>query len=145
MRGSRGGTSGTDPPENKKKQLNIGFLSNTGPDPLKNHIPSQHSMSQWAIIDTPAKCHLNVVSLAGWWWRFGGIWITSSTKKKRSWTPLKKLFGSAHVAYGWINDNCNNISVIKDHFQEVNRVAKNELLPTLFGTRSFIVRQTSRW
>ena len=36
MCGSRGGggTGGLDPPE---KSQNIGFLSNTGPDPLKNH------------------------------------------------------------------------------------------------------------
>ena len=35
MRKSRGGTGGpTSPLENHK---NIGFLSNTGPDPLKNH------------------------------------------------------------------------------------------------------------
>ena len=34
MRGSRGGGGGLDPPENPKY---IGFLSNTGLDPLKNH------------------------------------------------------------------------------------------------------------
>ena len=38
MCGSRGGvgmgTEGLDPPKNHK---NIGFLSNSGPDPLKNH------------------------------------------------------------------------------------------------------------
>ena len=35
MGGSRGGTGGPDPTlENHK---NIGFLNNTGPDPLKNH------------------------------------------------------------------------------------------------------------
>ena len=34
MRGSRGGTGDLDPPKNHK---NIGFLSNTGPDPLGNH------------------------------------------------------------------------------------------------------------
>ena len=32
--GSRGGAGGPEPPENHK---NIGFLCNTGPDPLKNH------------------------------------------------------------------------------------------------------------
>ena len=37
MRGSRGGgEGGPDPPPTEKSQ-NIGFLSNTGPDPLKNH------------------------------------------------------------------------------------------------------------
>ena len=41
--GPDGGTGGLDPPlENYK---NIGFLSNTGPDPLKiTKLPSQHSI-----------------------------------------------------------------------------------------------------
>ena len=34
MGGSRGGDRGSGPPKNHK---NIGFLNNTGPDPLKNH------------------------------------------------------------------------------------------------------------
>ena len=38
-----GGTGGPDPPPGKLQ--NIGFLSNTGPDPLKiTKLPSQHSM-----------------------------------------------------------------------------------------------------
>ena len=43
MCGSRGGNRGPDPPlENYK---NIGFLSNTGPEPLKiTKLPNQHSM-----------------------------------------------------------------------------------------------------
>ena len=42
-RGGGGGAGGPDPtPENHK---NLGFLSNTGPDPLKNHKATmQHSM-----------------------------------------------------------------------------------------------------
>ena len=62
MGGSRGGwgTGGPDPPENHK---NIGFLSNTGPDPLKNRY--QASIQFLAIIGKPAKRHLNDVSLAG--------------------------------------------------------------------------------
>ena len=52
--GGVGETGGQDPPE---KSLNIGFLSNSGPDPLKN----QHSI--WAIISMPAKHLLNGVSL----------------------------------------------------------------------------------
>ena len=56
------GTGGRDPfPENHK---NIGFFSNTGPDPLK--ITSyQASIQCWAIIGPPAKRHLNGVLLAG--------------------------------------------------------------------------------
>ena len=50
MGGSREGTGGPDPPKNHK---NIGFLCNTGPDPLKKpKLPSQHSML--AIIGPPA-------------------------------------------------------------------------------------------
>ena len=44
IRGSRGGgAGGPDPPPVNHK--NIGFLSNSGPDPLKiTKLPSQHSM-----------------------------------------------------------------------------------------------------
>ena len=54
MRGSRGGDRGSDPLITK----NIGFLSSTGPDPLKiTKLPSQHSMLGH-----------HGVSLAGRWW-----------------------------------------------------------------------------
>ena len=36
LRGSRGGDKGSRPLPPEKSQ-NLGFLSNTGPDPLKNH------------------------------------------------------------------------------------------------------------
>ena len=61
---SRGEDRGsvTAPPE--KSQKYIGSPSNMGPDPLKiPKLPSQNSML--AIIGTPAKHHLNCVSLAG--------------------------------------------------------------------------------
>ena len=42
QRGGGGGKGGPDPPE---KSQNIGFLSNTGPDPLKiTKLPIKHSM-----------------------------------------------------------------------------------------------------
>ena len=48
MPGSRRGDRGPDPPPPPpplKNHRNIGFLSNTGPDPLKfSKLPSQHSM-----------------------------------------------------------------------------------------------------
>ena len=50
-----GGAGGPDPPPEKSQ--NIGFSSNTGPDPLKNHC-YQASIQCWAIIGTPAKRHL---------------------------------------------------------------------------------------
>ena len=51
------------PPKNRK---NIGFLSNTGPDPLKNPNATKPAFNVVpSIIGTPAKCHLDGVSLAG--------------------------------------------------------------------------------
>ena len=52
---SEGGTGGPDPHlENDK---NVGFLSNTGPDPLKNHkaFKSAFNVLCWAIIGPPVK------------------------------------------------------------------------------------------
>ena len=56
MRGSRGDTGGPDhthPP--LKKQLAIGFLSNTGPNPLKNK-----KATKPAFNGGPAKRHLTM-------------------------------------------------------------------------------------
>ena len=64
MRVSIGGTGGLDPPTPPlKNPKNIGFLTNTGPDPLRiTKLSSQHSIL--AIIGRPAKRH-HGVSLAG--------------------------------------------------------------------------------
>ena len=64
--GGGGRGSGPPPLENYK---NIGFLSNTGPDPFKiTKLPIQHSML--------GHHRLNGVSLAGRWWPANsGIWI----------------------------------------------------------------------
>ena len=84
MRGSRVGTGGPDPPP-LKNHKNKGFLSNTGPDPLKiEKLPSQHSMlghhRPAPISETPFK------------WRFAGgpmiarfkfYWDSLSPHKKR--------------------------------------------------------------
>ena len=63
--GIRGG-GGPDPP--LKNHKNIGFSSNTGPDPLKNR-SGEASIQCWAFIGMPAKRHLmtpfNGVSLVG--------------------------------------------------------------------------------
>ena len=56
---SLGFSSCADPEGNHK---NIGFLSDTGPDPLKNH---KATIQCWAIIGTPAKRNLNGLLLAG--------------------------------------------------------------------------------
>ena len=76
---------------------NIGFLSNTGPDPLKNHKAAKPEFN-----GTPAKRHLIAVSLAGYWWPANsGILIgppllklKDNNKKKRCWslTPSAKMF-----------------------------------------------------
>ena len=58
------GTGGPDPLP-LKNHKNIGFLSNTGPDPLKNH---KATIQCRAIIGTPAKRHLNGVSLVNRRW-----------------------------------------------------------------------------
>ena len=64
MRGSRGGGGmGFGPP--LKNHKNIGFLSNTGPDPLKNHKATKLVFNVWAIIGPPANRHFNGVSHAG--------------------------------------------------------------------------------
>ena len=60
MCGSRGG-SGL-PLKNHK---NIGFSSNTGLDPRKNHKATKPAFNVGSLSATPAKRHLNGVSLAG--------------------------------------------------------------------------------
>ena len=65
MRGSRGGTEGSDPLENHKA---IGFLINAGLDPMENPKSYQNSIQCWATIGPPAKRQLNVVLLVGQWW-----------------------------------------------------------------------------
>ena len=49
-RGGGGGTGGSDPPENHK---NIGFLSNTSLDPLKNHKATASAFN----VGPSSKCH----------------------------------------------------------------------------------------
>ena len=68
----RGGRGSGPPLKNHK---NIGFLSTTGPDPLKiTKLLSQHPC--WVIIRTPAKRNLSGVSLAGRLWPANsGIWV----------------------------------------------------------------------
>ena len=84
MRGSRGVDRGSEPPLIYQKA--IGFLSNTGSDPLKiTKLPSQHSM----------------LGNYRWWWPAAtGLWssLPSSLKKTfvRVGPPLTKLSGSVH-------------------------------------------------
>ena len=62
MHGSRGVDRVSRPP--LKDHKNKRFLSNIGPGPLKiTKLPSQ--IQCWGIIGTPAKRHLNGISMAG--------------------------------------------------------------------------------
>ena len=59
--GGWGGTGGQNPPENSQ---NIGFLSNTAPDPLKNHSMLDHQRHisetsfKWPFACGPKMAHL---------------------------------------------------------------------------------------
>ena len=92
------GTGGQDPLKNHK---NMGFLSNTDPDPLKKSQSYQASVQCLANICTPAKRHLNGISLTGRSWPHKmvfGSFLPSSTKKiVKVGPPLAKLSGSVHV------------------------------------------------
>ena len=79
----------------------IGFLSNTGPDPLKIHATNP------AYNDRPSSARQRMV--CRWWPTFSCIWIflPSSTNKKkekrcqscRVGPPLIKLSGSGHETW----------------------------------------------
>ena len=85
-----GGGRGSGHPSSEKSQKNIGFLSNTGTDPLKNH---KAIIQCWAIFGPPAKRNLNGPFIV-----IFGSSIPSSTKKNAiEFGPhLTKLSGSAH-------------------------------------------------
>ena len=96
-----GGGGGSDPPPPPRKMTKIkGFLSNTGPDPLENYKSFKRAFNVfcWVIIGSPAKRHLDGVSLSSRYWpAFNGIWIISPSKKTpkkhwQSWTPSDKNF-----------------------------------------------------
>ena len=98
--GGRGGAGGLDPPE---KSQNIGFLNHFCLDPLKKkHTQNyQANIQCWAIISTPAKRHLNGVSLTGRCWpAYSGIWIfpplINLKNPVKIGPPLAKFSGSAH-------------------------------------------------
>ena len=97
--GSRGGTGGPDPP--LKNHKNIGFLSNTGPDLLKNHKATKPAFNVW-----PSSARQRMAFR----WRaddgpllvvFGSPHLKKQQQKKKrcqSWNPSeKKTSGSAHV------------------------------------------------
>ena len=85
-----GGLGVWTPPPLLKNHKNIGFLSNTGPGPMKNHKAAcKASIQCWAIIGTPVKCHLNGILLVGRWWpAYSGIgfFLPSWTKTNKQKT-----------------------------------------------------------
>ena len=95
MHGSKGWAGGPDPPPLSKNHKHLGFLSNIGPDPLKNH-----KATKPAFNGMPAKRHLMVFR-----WRadngplivaFGSPHqLNKNIVKVRP--PLTKLSGSVHV------------------------------------------------
>ena len=95
-----GGARVPDPPPPEKSQ-NIGFSSNTGPDPLKDS-SYQASIQCWAIIGTSAKRHLMAFHRRaddGALILVLGSSLPSSSKKHviKVGPPLTKLSGPAHV------------------------------------------------
>ena len=60
-----GGTRGLDPPE---KSQNIGFLNNTGPDPLKNH-----KATKSAFNIGPSTAHMRNAILMAFHWHADDI------------------------------------------------------------------------
>ena len=104
-----GGRKGVQTPPPLKNHRNIGFLRNTGLDPLKSqrYLASIQCLASTARQQNgpPAKRHFNGVSLVGRWLPiYSGIWIlypriTKKTTKSviKSGTTLTKLSGSARA------------------------------------------------
>ena len=57
MRGSRGGTGGPDSTPSPENHKAIGFLSNTGPDPLGDHKGTKLAFSVY-VPSAQAKCSI---------------------------------------------------------------------------------------
>ena len=97
--GSRvGGGRGPDPLKNYK---NIGFLSNTGQDLLKNHTATKPAFNvgpPWVASETPLKrCFAGGAMMARFSWYLDPL-APHQLKKHvvRVGPPLTKLSGSAH-------------------------------------------------
>ena len=97
QRGKAGGPDLPPPPPRNHKA--IGCLSNTGPDPLKNHKATKPALT----VRSSSACQRNSIPfkwLFAFWPALSGNWILStpppppSTEKRRcqSWTPSDKTF-----------------------------------------------------
>ena len=120
MRGSRVGTGGPDPPP-LKNHKNKGFLSNTGPDPLKiEKLPSQHSMlghhRPAPISETPCK------------WRFAGgpmiarfncYWDSLSPHKK-TLSEFWQNFLDPRMVVAYIDDAQEGPRIVHEDWQPID-------------------------
>ena len=94
------GGRGSRPPPPLKNRNAIGFLSNTGPDPLKiTKLPSQHSMSghHWHTSETSFKWRDNGPPLVVLDPFSPHHYKTHTKNVARVGPPLTKLSGSAHL------------------------------------------------
>ena len=121
FKGGSNGGRGSGPP--LKNHENIGFLSNTGPDPLKKSQSYQASDECWAIIGPPVKRFLNGVPLAAddvpFITVFGSYNPNQLRKKIRYqiWTLSDKTFwiraGHCCKKYCCFDKDTDNIIIIK--------------------------------
>ena len=93
-----------------KNYQNIGFSSNTGPDPLKN-LSYQASIQCWVIIGTPAKRHL----MAFRWRANDGpliIVLRSSlpSSKKKKFSRLDPLWQNFLDPRMYMYEGCSNMN-----------------------------------
>ena len=107
MRGSRGKTRGPGPSEKSLKYRVSKQYCSGSPTNDKATKPAFN-----VIIGTPAKRHLNVISMAGPCWpAYSVIWILSFKKNKttnknkkitlQSWTPSGKMFWIRACKYSY--------------------------------------------
>ena len=90
MCGSRVGTGGPDPPP-LESYKNIGFLSNTGLDPIKHHTATKPAFNVWPSLAR----QLNAISVAFRWSADDCpilVVFGSTHLLKKSWTPSEKTF-----------------------------------------------------
>ena len=64
MRGARGGGQRSGPPLSPENHKNIGLLSNTGPDPLKNHKATKPAFNVGPSLDDGP---LLISAIWHWW------------------------------------------------------------------------------
>ena len=108
-----GGAGGPDPPPHththtQNNHKNIGFLSNTGPDPLKNHKATKPSFN----VGPSLACQRNAIQMAFRWQADDGPLLvlfgsslpsyppppppqkktTTKNNPRQSWTPSSKIF-----------------------------------------------------